>query len=111
MDKKSTTFGSRSEKLAELLSLAGQNEEDAAELSEAEAKAELLHDVLATPMPLTDPYGKQHAGIGHTLDVLSGEPLGKPLLDPELDMALLQRIKDYGRSLSISSKSRIERHV
>lgn len=109
MDKESTTFGLDSEKLAKLFEI-GEGEQTQS-ISDSDRKAELLHDILAEAVPLSDFAQHKLDKLKQTIDALSSESVGKLLLDPETNIALIRQIKDYGRKLSSRAESKAERHV
>jgi hypothetical protein len=63
-----------------------------------EVTQELLRDRLAEPITL----GK---GVADSLPVILGRPLGEVLLDPETEVGVLDKIKDYGKGLPLGRKN------
>ena len=110
MDRESTTFGLGSEKLVRLFDI-GSKEQMQGDTSDSDKKSELLHDILAEPVPLSDSAQHKLDKLMQTIDVLSSESLGKLLLDPETNITLVRQIKDYGRKLSSRAECKEETQV
>jgi hypothetical protein len=111
-DKETTTFGVSSQKLARLLAVGSEPRQAEDITDDTQKMAERLRDYLREPMPIASANGpdrRTHEGnLRCTIDALSGEPIGRLLCDPKTDIALIRRIKDYGRRLSTSTKSKPE---
>ena len=113
--KETTTFGLNSEKLLRLLKIG----EDAVSAEVPEDKdrkrAELLYDLLMQPLPVRGAVKENlpanQSQLRKKIDVLSSEPIGKLLLDPETDIDTIRMVKDYASRLSKHAKSKAEHHV
>lgn len=62
-----------------------------------EVTGELLRDRLAGPLTLDK-------RVVDSLPVILGQPLGEVLLDPETEVGVLDKIKDYGKGLPLGRK-------
>jgi len=111
MDRESSTFGLGSDRLAQLFGIGGDEPPAQSSASESDKKAELLHDILAEAVPLFDSIQDKPDDFKQTIDALSGESVGKLLLDPETNIALIRKIKDYARRLSGRAESQARRYV
>ena len=112
MDKKSTTFGLSSEKLALLLNIGSDISGNENDVDQKEKKAELLHDWLAATLPIdavfieTLPTILQH--LYRQLQLHTDESFGNLLNEPKTDILVVKKIKDYSKKLVSSSKSEAE---
>ena len=102
MDKKTTTFGRDPGGIARLLGIGA--EADQGGESPEEAKADLLRARLSGTLPLETAVVEDLPAIAgrlcEDLFPLRGKPLGDALLDKETSLAVLERIKDYGKKLA-----------
>lgn len=107
MKKKTTTHGLSLKKVVDLLNIGtdvGTIRDDA-----DQNRSDLLNDMLKEPLPFyKDGPSKKAGRMARTIAVLSGEPIGKLLLDPEMDIANIRKIKDHGKSLAGQTKSEAE---
>ena len=112
MSKETTTFGLSSGKLAQLLSIGSDTDQDKNEMNQEQIKADLLHDRLAVSLPLGPSTVEMLPDIplGKTIGVLAGDPIGKLLQNPQTDIVVFRKIKDYSKKLSKNAKSETE-HV
>lgn len=113
--RETTTFDLGSEKVARLLRIGAEGDRSKAKPSELHLKAELLRDRLAETLSLYDPpsadLSTTQTRMSHTMACLAGEPIGRRLLDPATDLAVIRRIKDHGRSLAQTARSKPQRRV
>ncbi|MFC1762177.1 hypothetical protein ACFL6U_08855 [Planctomycetota bacterium] len=105
MNKK-TTFGVSSEKLSRLFAIRPDEEEAKVVTDENDRMVELLQDHLMQPLP-----SKDQSDLQQTIAFLTEDPIGQLLTDPDTDLTIIRRIKDYGRHISRSAKSRIQERV
>ena len=113
MKDKSTTYGLKPEKVAELFNIA--KDADSAPVDTNQDKSELIIEKLNETVPIffsteQNPTQKLHR-LKHTIAVLSGEPIGKLLYDSKTDIKLIRMIKDYARKLTSKAESKVEHHV
>jgi len=115
MAKKSTTFGLSSKKLVNLLKIAEETGLDQKKVDQQRAKTELLYDYLAHTPEVYRYAGEElptkQSQLRNTINVLSGEPIGKLLQDPDTEISLIRMIKDYSSKLSKRAKSKTEHQV
>jgi aminoglycoside/choline kinase family phosphotransferase len=75
-------------------------------------KTDLLNDILnaAIPACLTDELepSRESGAWKRSVEVLSGDRIGKLLQDPQTDVSLVRMIKDHGRRVSSSPCSQEE---
>jgi hypothetical protein len=80
-----------------------------------EKKAILLQDWLAQTLSSTpSPSGKlsrDQSKLTNTIWALAGAPIRELLQDPKTEIAIIRRIKNYGKKLSMHFKSEAEHHV
>ena len=80
-----------------------------------EKKREMLRRQLAGALPLAkSQIDMLPAALGQlcrTLGLLAGESIVSLVQDPATDISLIERIKQYGRDLSVASDSEDEREV
>ena len=104
MDKKPTTFGLTPAKLADILSVCSDTSEAGNEIDPEQEKAELLHDLLAETLPFELPKKKLPKGVLYHLTqipgVIIGEPIRNLLNNPQTNIVLLKKVKDYSKKLS-----------
>lgn len=100
--------------MAELLRM-GTQEYDYAKASTEQKKAELLVDRLAEPLPLSPSVMKLLPDISSLLTGVvggcGGESIGNLLQNPEVEISVLRKIKNYNNDLSKCAKSKIERDI
>jgi hypothetical protein len=112
MDKESTTFGLRPEKLARLLNIGSDTDGTNNAVNPEERKAELLQDWLAATLPLDAvlleslPVILQR--LCRQLQPNVGKQFRKVLKDPQTDILVIKKIKDYSKKLVVSAKSEAE---
>lgn len=113
--RETTTFDLGSEKVARLLRIGAESHRPNTKPSELHRKAELLRDRLAETVSLYDPHpadlSTTQTRMSHKLADLAGEPIGRQLLDPAIDLAVIRRIKNHGRKLAESARSKPQRRV
>ena len=112
MDKESTTFGLSPEKVEDLLKI-GADVSDVDEKTDSnQMKAELLSNCLNDTLPprksVQGLLPKNLGPMRNTLMELTSEPIGKLLLDQETDLVVLERVKDYGKTLSKTASTKVE---
>lgn len=114
MSRKST-FGLRAEQLAELLSVSVESDQTSDEISDEVQIAALLRHRLTQEMPkdsyVFDSIVTMLGRLGCDVQHLAGKSLGEILLDPEVDVGLLQTIKDHCKMVSGSLVSEAEASV
>ena len=103
------------EQKARLLQLGLDSEEATGVTSAEDRKAHLLFDLLATPLPV-DPETIDFLppilrSLCRLLKSVAGEPLVKLLQDPQVDLTVLKRIKEYTKQLGDSTTSHVEHDV
>ena len=108
-----TVCGSKSTRLAQLLSIGIEASQTEDLRSKQQRKSDLLCDLLATKMPLGDPPAKeassqQSPGFPHTITSVLSESLESYLLQEDTSIAILERIKAHSAQLSRTSSSPIE---
>ncbi len=112
MKKESTTFGLSSEKMAKLFSIGAEIVRSEKESDQDQVKAELLSDRLAETLPLDRSMAKYLPAalirLCDRLGVLAGEPIGKLIENPESDVWLIRKVKNYSKNLSECAKSEAE---
>ena len=115
MKKDSTTFGSDPDKLAKLWTIGADTKKDRIKLDENQAKSELLHDMLASKMPLDEAVAqmlpKVLSELCKHIKPFTGDSFGLLLSDPDTDLSVLKRIKDYSKNLSKNFHSEAEHDV
>ena len=113
--KETTTFGLGSDKVARFLRIGSKDNEADSKQAEDELKGELLRDRLAETLALYDAktgeVSRSQTKMSQVIGDLAGEPIGMLLRARKTDLSILRRIKDHGRKLSESAKSKPERHV
>lgn len=115
MSEKSITFGLSPEKIVELLRMGADEHNYEKAISAEQKKAELLVDRLAEPLLLDPSVTKLLSAIPSLLsgamDICGGEPIGDLLQDPEVEISVLRKVKNYNNKLSKSGESEIERDI
>ena len=115
MAKETTTFGLDSKKLVNLLKIAEETGQPQEKADQKQKKTELLHDYLAQTLAIYKYAGEEllarQSQLRNTINVLSSEPIGKLLQDPETEIGLIRLIKDYSSKFSKRAKSKIEHQV
>jgi hypothetical protein len=113
MKKEPTAFGASLNKVVKLLNVGADMHEATNDIEEQ--KADLLSDRLNDTLPLYySPERKPSSRLkrlGQTIAALAGEPIGKLLLDPKTDIAIIRMTKDYGRKLSVAAESEAAHHA
>ena len=110
MKKESSILGLDGSKLADLLKVGSEGAR--APEDKNHEKVDLLNDILNATVPacLADeqrPSGKSGAWK-RTVEVLSGDRVGKLLQNPETEIALIRMIKEHGRRVSSPVRSEAE---
>ncbi len=115
MEKDSTTFGSDPDKLAKLWTICVDVKKDRINLNENEVKSELLHDMLADKIPLDQAVArilpKVLAQLCKDIKLFTGNSIGFLLSDPDTELSIIRKIKDYCKSLSKNVRSEAEHDV
>ena len=108
MTKETTTFGLGSKKLVNLLKIAEETGQPQEKVDQKQKKTELLHDYLAQILEVYKYAGEElpakQSQLRNTINVLSNEPIGKLLQDPETEISLIRMIKDYSSIFSKRAK-------
>ena len=113
MKDKSSTFGVSPKKVIKLLKIG--KDADSTPIDIGQYKSDLISERLNETVPIyfsteKNPT-KQLKRLRHTIAVLSGEPIGKLLENPNTDIKLVRMIKDYGRKLPNRLESEAEHHI
>lgn len=112
MAKHSTIFGLSPKKMTELLHIGGDEHNYEKGISAEQKKAELLLDRLTEPLLLERSLSKLLPAIpslmSGAIDIEDKEPIGDLLRNPEADISLLMKVKNYNNKLSKSSGSEVE---
>ena len=115
MNKHPTTSGLSPDKLAKLWTIGSETEQAGPAIDEGSRKTELLLDLLAGALPapttgrksrLTEKTRRQSV-VGSITD----KAIAELILDSGTDVALLRRVKEYGKKLSDNTKGKAESHV
>jgi hypothetical protein len=116
MDEESKISNVSPEKLARLWDIGSEVRAKAVDEAEGadERYAELLHDWMARQLPLDPDLQELLPGalgqLCQELRPFSGDSIGALLTDPQTDIRVLTRIKDYAKELGAAA-GRIEREV
>jgi hypothetical protein len=114
MDKKSTTWGVSPDKIAHLFETCSDTSQTDQNVTLDEKKAILLQDWLAqtfssAPSPSRE-LSRNQSKLTNTIWALASKPIGELLEDTKTEIALIRKIKDYGKKLSKHAKSEFEHH-
>lgn len=113
MDKKSETFGLKSEELARLMKIGSDTGERSKDLATDEVKSELLRDRLGEALPpdptITEMLPIIPEDMAQTMGLTGGEPIESILQNPRSDISAVIRVKDYYNLLSERSESKVYR--
>lgn len=103
-----TTLGWGPKKMARLLAFGAGTEPAEDRRHPDDVTEELLRDRLAGPLTLdtrvVDSLPVILGRLCRELLPLAGRPLGEVLLDPETEVGVLDKIKDYGKGLPLGRK-------
>jgi hypothetical protein len=112
MDKESTTFGLSPEKLTRLLNIGSDVNQSDGDLDAEGKKARLLDNWLAATLPLDAVLIESLPAVIRRLHrqlwPYLGEPFGSLLKNPQIDLLVIRKIKDYSKKLVRSAKSQAE---
>lgn len=115
MVKETTTFGLSSKKLVHLMKIAEETESIQEKVDQQRVKTELLHDFLAQTLEIYKYAGEElparQSQLRNTINVLSSDPIGRLLQDPETEIGLIRMIKDYSSKSSKRAKSKAEHQI
>lgn len=115
MDEQPTTFGLSPDKLAGLWNIGSDTNQAEEAVDQDNRKTELLRDRLAETLPVVSSKAKsrprERTNLRSVINSLVDEPIEKLLQDPKTDLALIRKVKDRGKKLSESAKSKTEYHV
>lgn len=104
MDKDSTTFGLKPDKLAHLWNIGGKTEQSKIEEDQEKTKVELLRDRLAQKIPLDHVVAqilpKALAQVCKDIQPFTGNSYGTLINDPLTDVTILKKIKDDNKKLA-----------
>jgi len=104
MDRDSTTFGLKPDKLAQLWDMGSKENQDSIDENQDQVKAELLRDRLAQKIPLEQVVArilpKALAQVCEEIQPFSGNSYGILLNDPGTDITILKKIKDNYKKLA-----------
>lgn len=106
MKQESTVLGLNPQKLAELLNIGSDLDQD---LGTEHKKEELLHDWMAASLPLDKALAQSLPEIVsrlcRDLQPISGDAFGKILLDPKSDIDAIEKIRHYSKKIAEAAKS------
>lgn len=112
MKKKSTTFGLEPEQLASLLGIGSETRRLYRKSNPDQKKAEMLRRRLRGTLPLDKSQVEMLPAVlshlCHTIGLLAGETNMDLLLNPDTDIYLIKRVKDYYKKLSRHAESEVE---
>jgi hypothetical protein len=115
MDKKSTTWGMNPDKIIHLFEACSDTSQADQKADMYEKKAILLQDWLAqTLSSAPSPSGelsRDQSKLTNTIWALASAPVRELLQDPKTEIAIIRKIKNYGKKLSRHFKSEAEHHV
>lgn len=115
MEEKSNTFGLDPDKMADLLRIGFETGDSVAEVSADEEKGELLLDRLAEPLLLDPSFVRSLPDVPHLLsnamELCSGNTIEDLLLNKDVGVGLLKKVKDVNNKLSRQTDSKVEKDV
>ena len=115
MKKESTTFGLVPDKLAKLRTISGDREGDRIERTDDQIRSEHLHDLLAEKMPVDQALAQilpdVLAEICEEIKPFTGHSFSQLILNPDTDLRVLKRIKDFTKEWQKKAASDLERDV
>jgi hypothetical protein len=115
MKKKSTTFGLTPEKVSNLLKVCAESSKKDVNMETKQKRTELLQDRLSETLltgSLKDsPLSKELTHLCYISGIAAGESIRNLLVDPGTDIELIKKIKEYGKSLSQSTKVDVEHDI
>ena len=113
--KERTLFGKSPDKLARLLTTcAGDSmskDKGNIEKEKADLLRALLEDVLPENPEVIESLPTILKYLYRELLPLAGQSLGKLLENPETDVSLIEKIKDYGKKVSGSAESEVQQEA
>ena len=115
MKKHSTTSGLSPKRLAKLWNIGSDADQAQPDMDESSRKTELLRDLLAAALP--SPQYKHKSRLACKPDVLSvvnsitDKTIEELVRNPDSDVALLRKIKEYGKKLSDNAGVKSESHA
>jgi hypothetical protein len=115
VEEKSNTFGLDPDKMADLLRIGFETGGSAADVSADEEKGELLLDRLAEPLLLDPSFVRLLPDVPHLLsnamELCSGNTIGDLLLNKDVEVGLLKKVKDLNNKFSRRTDSKVEKDV
>ena len=115
MDKDSSTFGLKPDKLAQLWNMGSKMDRSDSKQSDDQKKADLLCDRLAQKIPFDHVVAqllpKALAQVCKDIQPFTGNSYGVLINDPLTDVTILKQIKDDNKKLSQHIKSNDEYDV
>lgn len=109
MDKRSSTFGLSSENLARILKLGTDNLRAIKQTEQDQRKSKLLRDWLSVSLPLDaviiESLPSILARVCRQFQPLASKSFGNLLQDPEVNIEVIKKIKDYSKELVKTAKS------
>ena len=115
MKKDSSTFGLVPDKLAKLWTIGGDQEGDGIERTDDQIRSELLHDLLADKMPVDQALSQilpdVLAQMCEEIKPFTGNSFSQLILNPDSDLLVLRRIKDFAKEWRKEAASDLERDV
>ena len=115
MKKKSTTFGLTPGKISNLLKVCAESSNKDVDMETKQKKTELLQDrlseTLLTGSSKNSPLSKELTHLCYISGIAAGESIRNLLINPGTDIELIEKIKEYGKSLSQSTKADVEHDI
>jgi hypothetical protein len=115
MKKESTTFGLVPDKLAKLWTIGGDQEDEGIERTDDQIRSEHLHDLLADKMPVDQALSQilpdVLAQLCEEIKPFTGNSFSQLILNPDADLFVLKRIKDFTKEWQKKAASDLERDV
>ena len=115
MEEKSNTFGLDPDKMADLLRIGFETADSVADVPADEEKSELLLDRLAEPLLLNPSFVRLLPDVPHlfsnAMELCSGNTIGDLLLNKDVGVDLLKKVKDLNKKFSQRTDSKVEKDV
>ncbi len=115
MEEKSNTFGLDPDKMADLLRIGSETGDSAGEVSADEEKGELLLDRLAEPLLLDPSFVRLLPDVpqllSNAMELCGGNTIGDLLLNKDVGVGLLKKVKELNNKLSRRTDSKVEKDV
>jgi hypothetical protein len=109
MKKRSTTFGLTPENISDLLKVCVESCGNDVDMENKQNKSELLQDrlseTLLTGSSKNSPLSKELTHLCYISGIAAGESIRSLLINPETDIELIKKIKEYGKNLYQDAKT------